>query len=97
MTELKQRFRTALTKAEWAKLIPYSSPKGKGPPKSHSIYPSVEKFKRLKGRDNNKKPNQQSLRAIVRLVKLKINHRARVPWFAPLLDTQKLFTHEWIK
>lgn len=66
---LKQRFSTALIKLGWAKLTPFNIPHPKINPKQvYSVYPSVEKFKRLEGRDHNEKPDQQLPEAIVRLV-----------------------------
>lgn len=55
-----------------------------------SVYPSLEKFKKLKGRDYCEKSDQQSLEATSQLIKLKIDIGTRIPWLNPSLGAQRL-------
>lgn len=61
----------------------------KNPDKS-SVYPSLEKFEKLKGRDYCEKSDQQSLGATSQLIKLKIDKGTRIPWLNPSLGGQSL-------
>ena len=71
-------------------MSPFSSSNIKEIQTGSSVYPSLEKFKKLKGRDYCEKSDQQSLGATSQLIKLKIDKGTRIPWLNPSLGAQSL-------